>query len=84
MTLKTDASEKFIHWQERLKETGLASVVAIAIEAAGPLSVLAAQGLYLVDPILNGFSKRSSLADLAEILEDREQSQHFAAMLRNR
>ena len=79
---KTIPTEEQKHWRTRLQNAGLADVTAAMIEAAGPLSILAAQGLYLAEPLLNGFSRNSSVAKLAEILEDREKSQQFADMLR--
>jgi len=69
-------------WADFLHRHGLENLVAWALEAAGPLAVLGAQGLYIGGPLL-----RPALSDLqrdalAGLLEDRDEILAFTAFLR--
>ena len=69
-------------WAEFLHRHGLENLVAWALEAAGPISVLGAQALYIGGPLL-----RPALTDfqrdaLAGLLEDRDEALAFTAFLR--
>jgi hypothetical protein len=59
----------------RLKLDGFA---AWCLEAAGPLTVLGAQAVYLTQPFLGG----KQLNSLALMLEEDEETQAFARFLR--
>jgi hypothetical protein len=69
-------------WAEFLHRHGLENLVAWALEAAGPLTVLGAQAIYIGGPLL-----RPALTDLqrdalAGLLEDRDEALAFTAFLR--
>ena len=69
-------------WANFLRRHGLENLVAWALEAAGPLTVLGAQVLYFGGPLL-----RPALTDLqrdalAGMLEDRDEAMAFTAFLR--
>jgi hypothetical protein len=69
-------------WAEFLQRWGINHWVADALEAAGPLSILGAQVVYLAQPVLNDALPENHLAALAGVLEDRARSRAFAAYLR--
>jgi len=69
-------------WAKFLRGYRLDNLVAWALEAAGPLTVLGAQALYVGAPLL-----RSALTDpqckaLADLLEERNEALAFADFLR--
>ena len=69
-------------WAEFLHRYGLENLVVWTLEAAGPLTVLGAQALYIGGPLL-----RPALTDLqrdalAGLLEDRDEALAFTAFLR--
>jgi hypothetical protein len=55
--------------------------VAIALEAAGPLNIVAAQLVYLGQPLFTSGARRSSFEALAQMLEDSAETQAFISML---
>ena len=65
-------------WAHFLQRWGLQEPAAALLEAAGPLTAVLAQVVYFGQPFVPG---RQGLA-LAELLEDRQESQAFAAFLR--
>jgi hypothetical protein len=65
-------------WAHFLQRWGLNGPAAALLEAAGPLTVIAAQLLYFGQPFVPG---QQSLA-LAEMLENRQEGRAFAAFLR--
>lgn len=70
------------HWEEWarfLQRWGIRQPASALLEAAGPLSILAAQMIYLGQPFL-GHS--ASLRNFAQLLENKEESRSFAAFLR--
>ena len=75
-------NESFGNWRKGLDKFGLSGIVSALIEASGPLNILAAQGLYLVDPIFKSSGGHSGIHSLAEVLESRENSLELAAFLR--
>jgi hypothetical protein len=68
-------------WAEFLHHHGLENLVAWALEAAGPLAVLAAQGLYIGGPLLRPALTDGQRDALAGLLEDRDEALAFAAFL---
>jgi len=68
-------------WSRHLHHWGVQDKVATLIEAAGPLNLLASQLLYLFQPFA-GAGATSRWQALAEMLENEEESQQFAAFLR--
>ena len=72
----------WLGWAEFLRRRGLENLVAFVLEAAGPLTVLGAQALYLSDPLLRPALTSIQRDALAGLLEDREEALAFAAFLR--
>lgn len=69
-------------WAEFLRSRGLESLAAWALEAAGPLTVLGAQALYLGSPLLRPALSNAQVEALAGLLEDHSETVAFAAFLR--
>jgi hypothetical protein len=65
-------------WAESLRRLKLDGLAAWCLEAAGPLTVLGAQAVYLTQPFLGG----KQLDSLALMLEEDEETQAFARYLR--
>ena len=74
--------EKWIRWVESLDKWGLRGLTAWVLEAAGPLSVLGAQVVYLGQPFLRSIVSDDGLSALAHMLEDRDEKQAFVSFLR--
>ena len=69
-------------WAHNLHRWGLAEWVATLLEASGPITLLAAQLIYLVQPLANGTPAQSQLQALTELLEDTKNTHNFATLLR--
>jgi hypothetical protein len=69
-------------WADFLRRHGLENLAAWALEAAGPLTVLGAQALYLGGPLLRPALSSRFIEALAGLLEDHSEAQAFAAFLR--
>jgi hypothetical protein len=69
-------------WAQALRRFRLDQLVATLLEAAGPLSLLGAQMVYLGQPLLKGSVTEEKLTALAALLEDSRQTRAFAAYLR--
>jgi len=69
-------------WAEFLRRRGLENLVAWALEAANPLTVLGAQVLYLGGPLLRPAFSNGLIEALAGLLEDRSEALAFSAFLR--
>ena len=69
-------------WAARLHRWGLGDGMAALLEAAGPLTLLAAQAVYLGQPLIGGWLPGSRLQALAGILEDPAQTRGFVTLLR--
>jgi hypothetical protein len=69
-------------WAEFLRRRGLESLAAWALEAAGPLTVLGAQALYLGSPLLRPAFSQRQIEALAGLMEDHNEALAFAAFLR--
>lgn len=65
-------------WAESLRRHHLDGLAAWCLEAAGPLTVLGAQAMYLTQPFFGG----KQLDTLALMLEEDEETQAFARYLR--
>jgi hypothetical protein len=66
------------NWAESLRRLKLDGLTAWFLEAAGPLTVLGAQAVYLTQPFIGG----KQLSSLASMLEEDEETQAFARFLR--
>jgi hypothetical protein len=69
-------------WAEFLRRLGLESLAAWALEAAGPLTVVGAQFLYVGSPLLRPVLSNGQIDALAGMLEDHSEVLAFAAFLR--
>ena len=69
-------------WAEKLHRWGLGSLVATFLEAAGPLTTIGAQVVYLTQPFLNFALRYDHIEALASLLEEPERTRTFAAFLR--
>ena len=65
-------------WAESLRRLKLDGLAAWFLEAAGPLTVLGAQAIYMTQPFLG----EKKLDSFASMLEEDEQTQAFARYLR--
>lgn len=66
-------------WAQFLNRWGMAKSAAFLIEAVGPVSVLIAQAIHAGKPFLE---TRDEIPALTHLMEDRAESQAFAAYLR--
>jgi hypothetical protein len=64
----------------KLRATGMGGILAILLEAAGPLTVIGAQAAYLADPLFGGLD----LHELGRVLEDPQQVSELVDELRTR
>jgi hypothetical protein len=69
-------------WANAMQRWGIHDWVASLLEAAGPLTVLAAQVLYVGQPLLNQAIPGSHIDAIARILEQPAQARAFASFLR--
>ena len=69
-------------WAEFLRRRGLQNLAAWALEAAGPLTLLGAQALYLGGPLFRPALSNRQIDSLAGLLENSEEAHAFAAFLR--
>jgi hypothetical protein len=69
-------------WARFLQRFGIQQSAATVLEAAGPLTWLLAQVVYLGQPFLNGSQSGGQWQALAALLEDRAESRSFATFLR--
>ncbi|MGZ6346471.1 MAG: hypothetical protein ACXWNC_02720 [Anaerolineales bacterium] len=82
MDAVSDARASWPSWAEFLRRRGLEGLAAWALEAAGPLTVLGAQALYLGGPLLRPALSKGFIEAFADLLEDHSEAQAFAAFLR--
>jgi len=69
-------------WAQFLCNRGLENMAAWVLEAAGPLTALSAQLLYLGAPLLRPALTGGQLDALASLLENSDEALAFAAFLR--
>lgn len=69
-------------WIEALRQRKLDAAVALLLEASGPLNVVAAQLVYLGQPLLGTARSYGQLQALAHLLEDADQTHSFVRDLR--
>jgi len=69
------------NWAARLHSWGLNNWAASFLEAAGPLTTIGAQLIYISQPVLGTFIPQRDLEALAEMLEEPEQRRGFTRFL---
>ena len=70
------------NWARILQHWGVDGIAAYLIEAGGPLSILAAQAIYVGQPFLRQSMPEGQLLALANLFENQEEGHLFAAFLR--
>lgn len=80
-TFPTEQTE-WERWAQQLKRWGLSSFVASLLEAGGAFATLAAQSLYVSQPLLESWPGAKTVRSLAKMLEAPDQSAAFAELLR--
>ena len=72
------SSREFWHrWAESLRRYKLHELIALILEAGGPLALLGAQAIYFS----GGFIKSDQLTALAQTLEEDTEARAFASYL---
>ena len=74
MSSRTDWSK----WIDTLHRFKLEGFVSLALSAGAPLTLLGAQALYITQPFVGG----KQIEAMAHMLEDEEETQAFARLLR--
>jgi hypothetical protein len=69
-------------WASTLHRWGMGDWVASVLEAAGPLTIIGAQAVYLSQPLFNLAVPDNHLDALASLLEDSAKTRAFASLLR--
>lgn len=78
----TSTSQKRNPLIKQIQHWGLGSLAAAVLENGGAFVSLAAQGLYVAEPLLAAWAPRASLREFAEMLEDPRQRAELADALR--
>jgi hypothetical protein len=69
-------------WAKTLRRWGMQALAASLLEAAGPLTTLGAQMVYLSQPVLGSFLPRGHINALATMLDNPAETQQFVVFLR--
>ena len=69
-------------WAKTLRRWGMHGLAVSLLEAAGPLTMLGAQLIYLSQPILRGFGTGNQVDALATMLDNPAETQQFIVFLR--
>jgi hypothetical protein len=72
----------WINWSRAFRRWGISEGVASVLEGSGSLSLLAAQILYLSQPLLSGVISARSLQAFAQILDNPAEKRAFVSFLR--
>jgi hypothetical protein len=72
----------WINWSRVFRHWGISEGVASVLEGAGSLSFLAAQLLYLSQPLLSGVISVRSLQAFAQMLENPTEKRAFVSFIR--
>lgn len=68
-------------WKDSLRRLGMDRIVAEVLKVSGPLTMFAAQTVYLGQPFLRGLIAESHLSAMAELFEDEDLKQAFISKL---
>ncbi|MBM3145637.1 MAG: hypothetical protein FJ010_11850 [Chloroflexi bacterium] len=69
-------------WADTLHRWGVGDLVAVILDATGPLNLLGAQVVYLSQPFFNQVLPEGHWDALADVLENPTRTQAFTAFLR--
>ena len=75
-------SAKWRRWAHTLQRLRLAKFAAVFLESGGAFATLAAQALYISQPLLDPWGAKEPAGDLAELLESPADSSTFVQLLR--
>jgi hypothetical protein len=68
-------------WAAFLRRHGIERAAAWVLDAAGPLTLLGAQAIYLGGPLLRPAFSNQQIGRLAALLEDQQEVKKFTAFL---
>lgn len=68
-------------WANALHRWGIQNLVASFLDAAGPLTLIGAQVIYIGQPILRGILPSGHISALTSLLEDDSQRDAFVIFL---
>ncbi len=69
-------------WAKTLRRWGMHALAASFLEAAGPLTMLGAQMIYVSQPVLRSIVPGSQIDALATMLDNPAETQQFIIFLR--
>ena len=69
-------------WAKTLRRWGIYSLAVSLLEAAGPLTMLGAQLIYLSQPVLRSFVSGNQIDALATMLDNPTETHQFIVFLR--
>jgi hypothetical protein len=69
-------------WARNLHHWGVSDMAASFLEASGAFSILGAQVIYLIQPMIGDFLPDSALSRMAEMLDNPSQKRDFISVLR--
>lgn len=69
-------------WARTLRRLGLAKLAAVFLESGGAFCTLAAQALYISQPLLEPWTAKDKVRDLAELLESPAEAAAFTRSLK--
>lgn len=69
-------------WVNALEKWGLHRFAAVFLEASAPLNFVAAQAIYVGEPLLKGLLPGKQLRSIASMLEDSQATGEFIRQLR--
>lgn len=69
-------------WARSLQRLGLAGLIAGFLESGSAFATLAAQGLYISQPLLEPLTSKQNLGDLILLLESPAQTAEFTQLLK--
>jgi hypothetical protein len=69
-------------WALSLHRWGLDRMVVFLLEAGSPITVLAAQVVYLIQPFFRPSSSENQISAFINLFEDQQAGRNFAAYLR--
>jgi len=69
-------------WARKLQQRGLAKLVTALLETGSAFSTLAAQALYISQPLLEPWAQKQEVAKFTELLENPDQTAAFTRLLK--
>lgn len=71
-------------WIDQLNQWGLGEFAATLLEATEPLNLIAAQFIYVGQPMLKGLIPAENITAFVNMLEDPKETSTFVAQLREK